>query len=67
MSLADYLSRNYLTADSKPVRKSKRRKRKDGVASGLTIADEYTLGWDREGTGKADDDAPLEGEKCVSF
>ncbi|KAM0797233.1 Pre-mRNA-splicing factor of RES complex-domain-containing protein [Usnea florida] len=60
MSLADYLSKNYLTADSKPVGKSKKRKRKDDVASGLTIADEYTLGWDREGTGKADDDAPLE-------
>ena len=67
MSLAEYLSKNYLTADSKSDRKSKKRKRKDGVASGLTIADEYTLGWAREGTGKADDDAPLEGEKCVSF
>lgn len=67
MSLADYLAKNYLTADSKPDRKSKKRKRKDGVASGLTIADDDTLGWDREGTVKADDDAPLEGEKIVSF
>ena len=67
MSLADYLAKNYLTADSKPGRKSKKRKQKDCVATGLIIADDDALDWDRDGTDKADDDAPLEGEKRVSF
>lgn len=66
MSLADYLAKNYLTADSKPQKKSKKRKRKDGAASGLIIADDDALGWDRDSTGNADDDAPLEGEKYLS-
>lgn len=67
MSLADYLARNYLTADSKPEKISKKRKQKDFSASGLTIADDDALGWDRDGTGNTDDDAPLEGEERVSF
>lgn len=45
MSLADYLAKNYLTADPKPEKKSKKRKRKvaeqDGDGSGgLLIADD---------------------------
>ena len=67
MSLADYLAQNYLTADSKPVKRSKKRKRKDGAASGLKIADDDALGWDRNGTGNADDDVPSEGENHASF
>lgn len=67
MSLADYLAKNYLTADSKSEKMSKKRKRKDGPASGLIIADDDALGWDRDGTGHAGDDAPLQGEKPVSF
>lgn len=68
MSLADYLAKNYLSADSKPERRSKKRKRKDGTTSGLTIADDDPLGWDRDGIGgRADDDAPLEGVKPVFF
>ena len=67
MSLADYLAKNYLTADLTLVKKPKKRKRKDGAASGLIIADDDALGWDREGTGNADDDAPLEGEIHLSF
>ena len=67
MSLADYLAKNYLTADSKPDKRSKKRKRKDGAAAGLMIADDDALGWDRDATGNADDDAPLEGEERLSF
>ncbi len=59
MSLADYLAKNYLTADSKSDKKSKKRKRNDGTASGLIIADEDALGWDRNCTANADDDGPL--------
>ena len=65
MSLADYLAKKYLTADSKPEKKSK--KRKNGAALGLVIADDDALGWDRHGIANADEDAPLEGEICVSF
>lgn len=60
MSLADYLANKYLTADSKPETGSKQRKRKAVAASGLIIADDDALGWDR--TGNQDDDAPLEGK-----
>ncbi|MCJ1350842.1 MAG: Pre-mRNA-splicing factor cwc26 [Icmadophila ericetorum] len=58
MSLADYLAKNYLTADWKPEKKSKKRKRKD-ASSGLIIADDDQLGWDPNGTAKEDDDGPL--------
>ena len=70
MSLADYLAKNYLTADSKIERRSKKRKRKDGSASGLTIADDDALGWDRNGVGSIDnpaEDTPLQGENIVTF
>lgn len=67
MSLADYLAKNYLTADKKPEKKTKKRKRKEDAASGLIIADDDALGWDRDGTGNADDDAPLEGEKRIDL
>ena len=63
MSLADYLAKNYLTPDSKPERKSKKRKRKDGISSGLIIADDDALGWDTNGTANADDDGPLTGTR----
>jgi pre-mRNA-splicing factor CWC26 len=55
--LADYLAKNYLTADSE--KKSKKRKRKNKDA-GLIIDDDDNLGW----KGKADDDdedAPMIG------
>ena len=67
MSLADYLAKHYLTADSKSEKKSKKRKQKDRTASGLTVADDDALGWDPNGIGNAEDDAPLQGEKNVSF
>lgn len=59
MSLADYLAKKYLTADSRPEKKFKKRKRNDGTASGLIIADDDALGWDRNGAANADDDGPL--------
>ncbi|MCJ1306639.1 Pre-mRNA-splicing factor cwc26 [Agyrium rufum] len=46
MSLAAYLAKNYLSADTKPEKKSKKRKRKDASSSGLIIADDSTLGWE---------------------
>ncbi len=59
MSLADYLAKNYLTADSKPEKKSKKRKRKDAQDNGLVIADDDALGWDRSGGINTEDDGPL--------
>ena len=59
MSLADYLAKNYLTADSKPEKKSKKRKRKEGAASGLVIADDDALGWERIKSANVDDEGPL--------
>jgi len=65
MSLADYLAKNYLNADSKLEKRSKKRKRKDGASSGLSIADDDALGWDGNGTGNADDDGPLTGRTKI--
>ena len=59
MSLADYLAKNYLTADSKPDKKSKKRKRKE-ASSGLIIADDDSLGWEHQSK-KDDDDSPITG------
>ncbi len=67
MPLADYLSKNYLNADPKPEKKSKKRKRKNGASSGLVIADDDTLGWERNSMGNADDDGPLTGERDAEF
>ena len=67
MSLADYLARRYLTADSKTEKRSKKRKRKDGTTSGLIIADDDALDWNRDRIGSTGDDAPLEGKKQVFF
>lgn len=62
MSLADYLAKNYLTADSKPNKKAKKRKRKDDPQAGLVIADDDALGWNPAGDGLADEDAPMTGK-----
>ncbi|MCJ1254547.1 Pre-mRNA-splicing factor cwc26 [Lignoscripta atroalba] len=58
MSLADYLAKNYLTADSKPEKKAKKRKRKE-ASSGLIIADDDALGWNPNGANDEDDDGPM--------
>lgn len=54
MSLADYLAKNYLTADSDKKSKKRKRKNKDG---GLTIADDDLAGW-KQAADSDDDDAP---------
>ncbi|MCJ1281205.1 Pre-mRNA-splicing factor cwc26 [Xylographa opegraphella] len=58
MSLADYLAKNYLTADSKPEKKSKKRKRIGGF-DGLIIADDDPLGWSSTTAAKEEDDGPV--------
>ena len=56
MALADYLAKNYLSADSKP---SKKRKRKDAAkAEGLTIAEEDVNDWTKPKQNSDDEDAP---------
>ena len=62
MSLADYLAKNYLTADSKSEKKSKKRKRKDGSQPGLLITDDDALGWAPKTKEGDDEDAPLNGQ-----
>ncbi|KAI9786250.1 MAG: Pre-mRNA-splicing factor cwc26 [Geoglossum umbratile] len=58
MSLADYLAKNYLTADPQPAKKSKKRKRKAGEESGLIIADDDP-DWGHKESKDGDDDGPL--------
>ena len=58
MSLADYLAKKYLTADSKPKKKPKKRTPKD-TTSGLIIADDDALGWKPGDSSNADEDAPV--------
>ena len=57
MALADYLAKNYLSADAKP---SKKRKRKDvAKAEGVTIADDDVDDWTNPAQhGEDEDDAP---------
>lgn len=59
-SLAEYLAKNYLTADvpkKKPA--GKKRKRKDAATPGLTIADDDAAGWENANPDNSDnDDAP---------
>ena len=60
MSLADYLAKNYLTADAKVEKKSKKRKRKD-ASMGLVIEDDDSMGWVSKGAVKDIDDGPVTG------
>ncbi|KAF2654487.1 hypothetical protein K491DRAFT_679639 [Lophiostoma macrostomum CBS 122681] len=53
MSLADYLAKNYLTADSDKKSKKRKRKNKD-----LKIADDDLLGWKKDGESE-DEDGPM--------
>jgi pre-mRNA-splicing factor CWC26 len=55
MSLADYLAKNYLTADSDKKSKKRKRKNKD-----LKIADDDLLGWKKDGESE-DEDGPMIG------
>ena len=65
MSLADYIAKNYLTADSKPDKKSKKRKRKDASA-GLVIADDDNTGWENtKKSSRRDDEGPITGISSI--
>ena len=65
MSLADYLAKNYLTADKPADKKSKKRKRKQ-KEEGLIIADDDVPGW--KATADSDDeDAPMIGMYLAPF
>lgn len=55
MSLADYLAKNYLTADSEKKSKKRKRKEKNG---GLTIDDDDNFGW-KNPADEDDEDAPM--------
>ncbi|KAI9836107.1 MAG: hypothetical protein M1819_001723 [Sarea resinae] len=66
MSLADYLAKNYLTADTPQEKKTKKRKRKgtaaptataNNTSSGLIIADD-DAGWGSNPTVNDDEDGP---------
>jgi pre-mRNA-splicing factor CWC26 len=63
MSLADYLAKNYLTADSDKKSKKRKRKEKNG---GLIIDDDDNLGW-KDQADEDDDDAPMISEFCFVF
>ncbi|KAF9696919.1 hypothetical protein EKO04_004717 [Ascochyta lentis] len=55
MSLADYLAKNYLTADSEKKSKKRKRREKNG---GLIIDDDDNLGW-KDKADEDDEDAPM--------
>jgi len=59
-SLAEYLAKNYLTADAPKKKPSKKRKRKETSApSGVVIADDDAPAWeDTNANNSDDDDAP---------
>jgi len=62
MSLADYLAKNYLTADAAPDRKIKKRKRKEiAPTAGLLIADDAAEDWKAQ-KDAADEDGPTIGQ-----
>lgn len=52
MPLADYLAKNYLSADAKP----KKRKRKEVQAEGISIADDGAEDWTNGANNNSDDD-----------
>ncbi|KAF2865975.1 Pre-mRNA-splicing factor of RES complex-domain-containing protein [Massariosphaeria phaeospora] len=58
MSLADYLAKNYLTADSDKKTKKRKRKNKEG---GLKIDDDDISGWNRDGDDDEDDGPTIAG------
>lgn len=68
MSLADYLAKNYLTADSTSEKKSKKRKRKapSSATEGLIIADDDAVGWPSAAGTNEDEDAPMTGTDWVA-
>ena len=68
MTLADYLAKNYLTADAPSEKKSKKRKRKDGNAQGLVVAEDDATGWEHSrNAAHEDDEGPLTGPCYTLF
>lgn len=71
MTLADYLAKNYLTADARaePKTKKKRKRKPDVGISGLVIADDDDSAWPAAPAGKdEDDDEPMNGSpRPLSF
>ncbi len=65
MSLADYLAKNYLTADSKPEKKSKKRKRKEQADGTLVIDDDASLDLGKTSQDQ-EDDGPVTGTQRLS-
>ncbi len=65
MSLADYLAKNYLTADAPSEKRSKKRKRKGTAdpSAGLIIADDDAAGWNTStnASSRDEDDGPVMG------
>lgn len=62
MPLADYLAKNYLSADTKHTKKRKRKEKDAAKADGLVIADDDADSWKRpvrNENGSDDDDAPV--------
>ncbi|KAF8244308.1 hypothetical protein K440DRAFT_610200 [Wilcoxina mikolae CBS 423.85] len=59
-SLAEYLAKNYLTADPPKKKPTKKRKRKEAApTTGIVIADDDAPGWeDTNANNSDDDDAP---------
>lgn len=55
-SLAEYLAKNYLTADAPKKKSTKKRKRKGTPSSGLIIADDDAPGWDDKAANNPSDD-----------
>ena len=58
MALADYLAKNYLNADPKPDKKSKKRKRK-AASDGLVIADDDSDAWKAQAAQRDRDEGPV--------
>lgn len=54
MPLADYLAKNYLSADTKPTKKRKRKEAK--AAEGISIADDGAEDWTNGANNNSDDD-----------
>jgi pre-mRNA-splicing factor CWC26 len=59
MPLADYLAQNYLSADTKPTKKRKRKQAKSSAEEGLIIADDNANDWtNAANNNSSDEDGP---------
>ena len=68
MSLAEYLAKNYLTADPQPKKKSKRQKwGKDASSSGLVVQDDDISGWNDNAANDEEDGPVIASDKSTEF